>query len=369
MISKDLKKLEQMNKKLRERVADLENKKSEVNKKLVAANARIKYLEKQVPKANIKEVDKKMKGVEKEMSEMTTSESMVSEEILSTVKKVIGRLDNFKLLGYWLGWVCNCHISMAAESGSTSGFAKSGVDIHPQEKQSMTPLGAFLNQLEVVALEIYEKALKLARLTLESFVTKKVHNKWGIQDKDSTRLTQSQSDILKIMNTFYDALERSNIPYSIINQFFFQIFYYLNVGIFNSVAYNPSLVCFNLSIQIKVVVSELENWLNTNKKVLYTWNAYRPQLQPIIDLSNVLVLEKSSINSGMTDQAFHSLNVFQIKYFLDVYNQYNPTEQIPQTVIRDIARLGKMDEKERVSANKVVLDENKKFNVSDITYN
>ena len=95
-LSKDTKKMDSINKKLRERVIDLENKKSSLNKKLIAANARIKYLEKQLPNKNIKDVNNKMKEFHKEISEMTTVESNISEQIMNTIKNTVKRCDNFK---------------------------------------------------------------------------------------------------------------------------------------------------------------------------------------------------------------------------------------------------------------------------------
>lgn len=365
-----MKRFTSKNKKLKERVNELEVKKAALQKQLLIANQKIKYLEKQLPKTNLKDINSKMKEATKQINEMTTTEVTVGAEIVSTIKKVSTRSENFKTISYWLGWISNCHIVLAEETGASSSLSKTGVDINntPKSKDIQTPVISFLQDLEIQALEVYKKMLNLTNQTLEFFVNKKVSSKWKQTVSEEKDITYSQSDICSILDGFLESLNNSNIPHNLINQFFFQIFHYISFNVFNSIVDNPSLICFDLSIQLKVFVYELENWLTNQKKILFSWQAYKPQLQSVIDLSNLLVIEKSHLTPSVVEEAFKFISPLQIKFFLDAYEQFNANEIIPKSVLEEISKLAKVEQVEQISAKKV-LQESKLFNFSDISYN
>jgi hypothetical protein len=43
---------------------------------------------------------------------------------------------------------------------------------------------------------------------------------------------------------------------------------------------------------MKFYVSEMENWGSTHASVLYHWRSFRSQLQPLVDLTNLMLLGK-----------------------------------------------------------------------------
>eukprot|EP01091_Cochliopodium_minus_P016722 TRINITY_DN6347_c0_g1_i1.p1 TRINITY_DN6347_c0_g1~~TRINITY_DN6347_c0_g1_i1.p1 ORF type:complete len:557 (-),score=189.33 TRINITY_DN6347_c0_g1_i1:165-1835(-) len=339
--NKDIKNLEKSNKKMRERIIELENKKATINKKLLSANARIKVLEKQIPKNNIKDVKSQMKDIQKEINDMSTVESTVTEELLTTLRKIINRSDNFKQIAQWMGWLCNCHIILANETGASNiNIAKMGIELHKKERHAVTPIAIFLVDVETEALKCYNKCLTFCNQMVDSYVSKKVNSKWGssIEKQDSVKITSSQSELCSKLSVFLDALDKSSIPHVVINQFIYQVFYSLHADIFNAIMMNPTLISFNLGIQLKIFMSELENWVTSNKEILYSWNPYKTILDPLNDLSNVLVIDKTSISGNTLTDTFPHLSPLQVKYLLDVYSQYNPNEDVPSSVIKDISR-------------------------------
>ena len=51
---------------------------------------------------------------------------------------------------------------------------------------------------------------------------------------------------------------------------------------------------------------------------------------------------------------------------MDAYDQYNPSEEIPSFVLKDIARAANVEEKEKIHIDKVMVEDKELFDVADI---
>ena len=63
---------------------------------------------------------------------------------------------------------------------------------------------------------------------------------------------------------------------------------------------------------------------------------------------------------------FPHITALQIKYLMDAYDQYNPSEEIPSFVLKDIARAANVEEKEKIHIDKVMVEDKELFDVADI---
>ncbi len=113
----------------------------------------------------------------------------------------------------------------------------------------------------------------------------------------------------------------ARVPHSVFNQWLFQTLYFLSSSIFNSFLTNPALCDPSIALQIKVYLSELENWGSGHSSVLYQWRSFKVQLQPLVDLSNVLLMDKKNLSVAMLKEAAPALSIHQVKYLLDLFGE------------------------------------------------
>lgn len=91
-------------------------------------------------------------------------------------------------------------------------------------------------------------------------------------------------------------------------------------------------------------LSELENWGSGRSSVLYNWRSFKVQLQPLVDLSNVLLVDKKNLSSSMLKEAAPSLSIHQVKLLLDMFGSYaKEHERVPAAVMREISDAAGMD--------------------------
>lgn len=135
---------------------------------------------------------------------------------------------------------------------------------------------------------------------------------------------------------------------------------------------------------MKFYVSELENWGSQHGSVLYHWRSFRSQLQPLVDLTNLMLLgrkereescffphsffpfsDKNNIAVSMLRDGAPSLTILQVKFLLDAYgDSKDPSEHVPKTVLKEISDAASMDFSQKVPYEKAMLKD-KMFNLSD----
>ena len=104
----------------------------------------------------------------------------------------------------------------------------------------------------------------------------------------------------------------------------------------------------------------MENWASDHSNVLYHWRSFKSQLQPVVDLSNLLLLDKSSLAANLLREGTPSLSLVQLKYLLE---HDESSERVPKNVLKEITDAAGV---ENVSLESAKIRENQWFVLSDL---
>jgi hypothetical protein len=159
--------------------------------------------------------------------------------------------------------------------------------------------------------------LRMVEAEIRVLVEKKTRNYWDVEVESNA----IGAEVVDLFERWLCLMINAQVPSSVLNQWLFQTLYYLSASIFNSFLNNPALCDPAVALQIKVYLSELENWGSSHSSVLYQWRSFKVQLQPLVDLSNVLLVDKKNLNPLMLKEAAPSLSIHQVKYLLDLFGE------------------------------------------------
>lgn len=374
-MSADTRKLVLENKKLKEQLDQAEEKRSELNKKYLALQAKVKQLEKVVPKIAMKELRKD--GYVRESTNdldfssagggnVSASDASICDSIVSAVRSVLDDQSqvSFPNVVYWMSWATSLHNVLCVNNNVKSSIFEGGVDtkkignsLASAEKGTVR---FFILQLEQLVEVCYKLSHRLALAEIKVFVDRKARSYWDVEVESST----TGQDVVDIFERSFLAMVNGGAPRSVLNQWFYQSLYALNCSIFNSFLENSGLCEPAIALQLKFYVSELENWAASHSSVLYHWRSFKSQLQPLVDLTNLLLLDKTNINVPMLKECAPSLSIYQVKYLLDVYNEIvRDNERVPRNVVKEISEAAQM---ERVPLEKAMLKDDKWYNLHDL---
>jgi hypothetical protein len=269
---------------------------------------------------------------------------------------------------YWLGWACNLHQALNENMGKKSHFAENGIDVKRRhfnysDKSAVSP---FLEGLEDIVSDCYKLAVQLMTTEVRILVERKVRSFWDVE-VESSAIGQ---DMVDYFERWFCCFVNSGVPQTMLNQWFYQALYILNALVFNSFLKNPRLCEAAIALQLKFYVSELENWSSQHANVLYHWRSFKIQLQPLVDFTNLLLLDKANIAVPMLREGAPSLALPQVKFLLDGINEYAAeVERAPKSVLKDVSDACQMDVSQRVPYEKAAFKEEKWFVLADLARN
>jgi len=150
-----------------------------------------------------------------------------------------------------------------------------------------------------------------------------------------------------ILTEYMELFQKHRVFPSVFQQFFCQIFYYIDAKLFNALMQRKDLCSCHQGFQIKLGLSQLEEWINKykNEKHPMFSRIARDYLGHITEASNVLVVDKKMFLDGkMIEEHFSTLNAAQIKHLLDRYqtDQFS-TEPVSREVLDKLGQLSKKD--------------------------
>ena len=369
----DMRKLLLENKKLKDQLKDANERGEEKSKKMAALQLKVKQLEKLVPKSAMKDLRKD--GYQREpTSESDTvaalSDSGVADTILASVRGVLEDSDqpSFQTISYWLSWAINLHSVVSLQQGNKSSILESGIET--KRTASLATAGErgtmrnFLFNLERIIEDAYKLSHRVVVQEIEALVKRKVRSYWDVEVESSA----VGQDMVDLFERWFVFMVNCDVPRCVINEWVYQGLHSLNSIIFNSFLENPRLCEAAVALQLKFYVSELENWGSQHSNVLYHWRSFRSQLQPLVDLTNLMLLDKAQIAVSMLREGAPSLSILQVKFLLDVYSDSkDSSERVPRPVLKEISDAANMDVLQKVSPDKAMLKVEKWFNLSDLT--
>ncbi|KAF2073381.1 hypothetical protein CYY_005294 [Polysphondylium violaceum] len=144
----------------------------------------------------------------------------------------------------------------------------------------------------------------------------------------------SRNTTLDILQEFFEILRQNYVHPSLINQFFSQLFYYINSLLLNSLYNIPDLCSTVNGFQIKIELSKIQDWVSVSHLSI-------TQLEPMIEAANLLVMDKELLSDPDTlNQVCPSVSMYHIKHFLKHFqpDRIN-SDPIPDTVFSAIERL------------------------------
>ena len=349
---KDVRKIMAENRKLREQLEKAEERRTESNKKTQALQSKLKQLEKSVPKASMKELRKDGYVREGALPDAAAAvgDSQIGDNVMMSVRAMLEDSENlsFSNVIYWLSWAANLHMSFSAQRGRKSSFVEHGVEVRKRSASAAPDRGTmrrFIWDLEQLIEDAYRLSIRVVTREIKNLVDRKVRSFWDVEVESSV----VGQDMVDNFERWFTAMLGCNIPTQVLNQWIFQTLYILNAAIFNSFLQNPRMLEPTIALQLKFYTSELENWGSEHANVLYHWRSFRGQLQPLVDLSNLLLLDKANIDVEMLRDGAPSLSLLQVKFLLEIYSDVAPEhDRVPRNVLKEVSDAAQLDIDQRV---------------------
>jgi len=197
--------------------------------------------------------------------------------------------------------------------------------------------------------------LNIKKSDKEKLTTRQQRLSVDMGDQKSKEVRQSMIKVTSILDNHYQILTQSKVPTTEINQLFAQVFYGLNVFLFNRLLKDRELCKAATGYAIKMAVSQLEEWASHKHPNLLP--TIRPQFEHLIEASNVLVIDKGILLSeSIIKELFAKLDILQINHLVQSFkpDEYAP-EEVPQNVIQAVAAFAAKSS----SHNAELLDPNK----------
>lgn len=219
-------------------------------------------------------------------------------------------------------------------NGSKSGRK----DLTEDEFKYESPVSQFKGDINKLLSLTYSKILITVYQQMSSSVVQSMFDDYVIiEDKKQKCTVQS---ILKVLSQYSQLLSSNGVCYEVINQFFAQIYYFINAMVFNSLITQKKYCTMGYSIFLKMSLTQLENWAIDNKYTLP-----KSQLEMIRQVTNVLMMNKNLLlDESVRKDICPSLTSSQIGHLLTQYHpdEYDPDGSVPSNVISSLK--GEKDE-------------------------
>jgi len=149
--------------------------------------------------------------------------------------------------------------------------------------------------------------------------------------------------ITDILSTYHQAFKKHYLLDSVMQQYFYQVYYFINASLFNKLLENKSTLCTCANgFKIKQTMAELEDW-GSHRSLKHL----DKPLEHVIQAVNVLVMVDKAIfmDKGMIQSLFPILNFAQIKRILELFqtDDLSP-DPVPPEVLQFLATIATRDE-------------------------
>lgn len=283
------------------------------------------------------------------------NERLLAKVVLAVKKASQAASVDIHSLTPWFGYATMLHEQLENEVGTSedenSGdLPENGVHIPREGEQPEDeddPVAMFFHNLELLIFDIYSTLIRHFYTQLNETVIPAI-----LYPQDKSHRSPENKSVSAVMNEMYDALARHFVFDSIKKQFFSQVFYYINACIFNSLLKKRDLCTCGTGFQVKMGLSQLEEWVVNcrDKKLLLP--VCRQFLAHITEAANVLVVDKEIFaDESMISSVFPTLNVAQVKHLLD---SFHPDQFSPAGVSRSV--LTSLDEMVRSNDDQLPLE-------------
>eukprot|EP01080_Neovahlkampfia_damariscottae_P008480 gene8480-302_t len=192
-----------------------------------------------------------------------------------------------------------------------------------------TPLMQFKSELEKLLGITYGFLLSLIYKELDELLIP-----CTFLEELSTGKNGSPFVILKIFNDFLKTFQSNGVFNEISEQFFGQVFYFINGHLLNILLTHRKYCSMKASVNLKMMTSDLSNWADENNflKCKKNFNNLR-------DISNILMVDKSElVDESVRKQVCPSLQICQILNILCFYHadEFDPVGEVSLFIIQKL---------------------------------
>lgn len=210
-------------------------------------------------------------------------------------------------------------------NGSKSGRK----DLTEEEFKYESPVSQFKGDIHKLLCLTFSNILMTVYQQISPFVVQSMFDDYVIIEDKKQKCTVH--NILKVLTQYSQLLSSNGVCFEIINQFFSQIYYFINAMVFNSLITQKKYCNMGYSIYLKMSLTQLENWAIDNK-----FDLPKSQLESIREVTNVLMMNKNLLlDETVRKDICPSLSSTQIGQLLTQYHpdEYDPEGSVPSNVI------------------------------------
>eukprot|EP01087_Luapelamoeba_hula_P013718 TRINITY_DN393_c0_g2_i1.p1 TRINITY_DN393_c0_g2~~TRINITY_DN393_c0_g2_i1.p1 ORF type:complete len:938 (+),score=285.04 TRINITY_DN393_c0_g2_i1:237-3050(+) len=293
--------------------------------------------------------------VEKHALEDPPNERLLARVLLAMKKAYQANSYDNNALVPWLSFGCMLHESLETEVGTSedenSGdIPENGICI-PKEGERPDvddddPVATFFHNLETLIFEIYSAVLRNLYTQLNEIVVSGILQLPSVITDPRSHGAVGKQDLKSFTGVLTDTfllLKRHYVFDSVLQQFFCQVFYFLDAALFNHLVKRRDLCTCAEGFKIKLGLSQLEEWTNAPKadkranpdpkkdRKILTYAA-KNYLKHIHEAATVLVVGKEIFQDEKSiADAFPTLRPHQIKHLLESFqtDQFSP-DSVPK---------------------------------------
>ncbi|XP_072517322.1 unconventional myosin-Va [Salminus brasiliensis] len=144
----------------------------------------------------------------------------------------------------------------------------------------------------------------------------------------------SMAAVLKELGALHTALERQDLPLTLMEQTFRQLAHLLAASTLNSLLLRKDMCCWNRGLQIRYNVSLLEEWLRS--RGVWTGGA-AAALEPLIQAAQLLQMSKKTEEDGQA--IVQTCNALSSQQIVKILTQYTPQSDLEERVTLNFIRI------------------------------
>eukprot|EP00727_Mastigamoeba_balamuthi_P008001 m51a1_g3821 hypothetical protein (868) ;mRNA; r:283195-286482 len=261
-------------------------------------------------------------------------------EIFNAARKT--STDNLRGTVYWLATAWWLLKELTPRLSSQHSDPPTLVCKPPECPESDTPGDKTIYELRLFVFDAFGRALEhtygaLSPLLYPAIVEQEVQTPKSKRGSASPRSSKhTTSNILAVLSEASLAIKAGNLPEFLRLQYFQQVCNYINSMVFNMLATQPALCTCGTGLQIKMSLSQIEEWIGKDKGIAQA----RKHLDQLREVSNLLVVMDKTIllEEGLVKQMFPSLDIVQISHFVQSYKPDDICKTAVDPTVADAVR-------------------------------
>lgn len=140
----------------------------------------------------------------------------------------------------------------------------------------------------------------------------------------------------EVLGSLLRAVREAALSEPLQRQYMAQIFYYVDARLVNLLLSQRDLCTCSFGLQLKLAISQLEEWAAQAGARRETLSWAREQLEPLREAANLLVVDKAVFeDEHLIGQMFSALNLHQIRHLLEMFT---PDPLLPQQIPESVRR-------------------------------